>query len=398
MAQGDNLCTPPRQSGRPDLLVIGGGIMGLWAALNGCRRGLSVMLVEERAIGAGASGGLLGALMPHMPDRWTDKKQLQFDALVSLETDIATLEAETGLSAGYRRTGRLIPLPKPHLVDLARGHERDALSVWNQKGRPFFWHCREPGYRADLINPEVTLAGCVEETLAARVSPRGLTGLLHAALLRLPHFSLLTGDRVVTLDADKGNVRLESGRQIAFGQAVLAAGAATEALLDGLIGPLPKKIVVPVKGQAALLQASLPPETPVIYLDGLYVVPHEGGEVAIGSTSENVFAEPFSTDHQLERLIASARELVPLLSDAPVIERWAGLRPKAIGRDPMVGMLPDHPRIAVLTGGFKVSFGLAHALAEALVAALVTGDGKTGLPAQFSPEHHLFEAGMEKAG
>lgn len=371
--------------------------MGLWAALHGCRKGLSVMLVEERAIGAGASGGLLGALMPHMPDRWTDKKQLQFDALVSLETEIATLEAETGLSAGYRRTGRLIPLPKAHLAGIANGHELDARTVWNQKDPPFFWHCREPGYRSDLINPEVTSAGCVEETLAARVSPRGLTGLLKAALLRHPNFSLLSGDRVIALNAGDGHARLQSGSHIGFGRAVLAAGTGTEAMLADLLGPLQKKIVVPVKGQAALLQASLPPETPVIYLDGLYVVPHEGGQVAIGSTSENAFAEPFSTDHQLERLIESARELVPLLGDAPVIERWAGLRPKAIGRDPMVGLLPDHPRVAVLTGGFKVSFGLAHALAEVLVRALLAGDRKTGLPPQFSPEHHLFEAGMEKS-
>lgn len=372
--------------------------MGLWAALYACRKGLSVLLVDERGPGTGASGGLLGALMPHMPDRWTEKKQFQFDALLALEEEIARLQAETGRLAGYRRTGRLIPLPKAHLADIAKAHEQDALSVWAHQGRRFFWHCRPAGYRADLIDPQATAAGCVEETFAARVSPRGLTGLLMAALERLPNFSLLTGHAVTILDADSGIARLADGGEIAFGHAVLAAGTGSEALLSAVIGPLPKRIVVPVKGQAALLKADLPPETPVIYLDGLYIVPHEGGQVAIGSTSENTFADPFSTDARLDALLEAARALVPMLRDAPVIERWAGLRPKAIGRDPMVGRLPGNARVSVLTGGFKVSFGLAHRLADALIGALAAADGKTGLPAQFSPEFHFSEAGMTKSG
>ncbi len=76
---------------------------------------------------------------------------------------------------------------------------------------------------------------------------------------------------------------------------------------------------------------------PVVFLNGLYIVPHEDGTVAIGSTSEEDFADAFSTDAKLDALMDAAREIVPALSTAEVIERWAGLRPKAIGRDPMVG-------------------------------------------------------------
>ena len=97
-----------------DLLIVGGGIMGLWAAVMADRAGLKTVLVERDRIGAGASGGVLGALMPYMPDRWDVKKQFQFDALVTLEQEIAGLEAQTGMSAGYRRSGRLMPLPQPH--------------------------------------------------------------------------------------------------------------------------------------------------------------------------------------------------------------------------------------------------------------------------------------------
>ena len=57
-----------------------------------------------------------------MPDKWNQKKQFQFDALVSLEHEVVALEAATGISAGYRRTGRLVPLLTEH-------HREEPLAI-----------------------------------------------------------------------------------------------------------------------------------------------------------------------------------------------------------------------------------------------------------------------------
>jgi glycine/D-amino acid oxidase-like deaminating enzyme len=119
-----------------------------------------------------------------------------------------------------------------------------------------------------------------------------------------------------------------------------------------------------------MLKGDIDPGLPLLYLDGLYVVPHEGGMAAIGSTSEEQFDQPFSTDEQLEDLIERGRALAPVLKSAVIVERWAGLRPKAVDRDPMVGPHPDTPNVIALAGGFKVSFGLAHRLADAALAAV----------------------------
>ena len=54
----------------PDLLIAGAGVAGLWLAVKAARAGLSVTLVERGNPGGGASGGFLGALMPHSPERW----------------------------------------------------------------------------------------------------------------------------------------------------------------------------------------------------------------------------------------------------------------------------------------------------------------------------------------
>jgi glycine oxidase len=375
-----------------DVLIAGGGIMGLWAALEADRAGLKTILLDAGPLAGGASGGLLGALMPHMPDRWSDKKQLQFDALLSLESEIAALEAETGLSAGYRRAGRLIPLPKPHLRKIAERHQSEAETNWNQQGVRFSWDVVDQSPHGEgWPASDVTAAGLVSDTFAARVSPRGLTAMLVARLRQSPRVSICEGVAVTELDAARSVVRLSDDRRVSFGHLVVAAGHASFPLLSSLGPNLAQPLGQAVKGQAALLSApAVAPVLPLLYLDGLYIVPHEGGKVAIGSTSEDSFKEPFSTDEQLDDLLVRAKRLAPVLADAEVIERWAGLRPKAIDRDPMVGPHPLAERIIALTGGFKVSFGLAHVLARAAIASIVGRDA--GLPAGFATAHHLAVA------
>lgn len=373
-----------------ELLIVGAGVMGLWAALHAGRRGIPTVLVDAGEIGGGASGGLLGALMPHMPDRWSEKKQFQFEALLSLEDEIATLEAETGLSAGYRRCGRLIPLPKPHLRTIALRHEQDAEKHWTHGAGRFHWHVLDNPPRPGWPAVEAGGSGFVHDTLAARVSPRGLVSVLAARVRQLPAVRVLTRTEVTAFDAVANTVTLQDGITIAFGHCIVSAGFRSFPFLDGLTTGLSASLGQPVKGQAALLRADIDPALPVIFRDGLYIVAHEGGRVAIGSTSENSFADPFVTDAQLDTLIDAATDLVPALRQADVIERWAGLRPKAIDRDPMIGAHPEHPRIVALTGGFKVSFGLAHRLAAAALASLA-GE-KIDLPASFALESHIAVA------
>ena len=370
-----------------DVLIVGGGVMGLWAALMAGRAGIETRLIERERIGAGASGGLLGALMPHMPDRWNAKKQFQFDALVSLESEIARLEAETGLWAGYRRSGRIMPLGRQHLRDIALGHEEDAERHWLAADRRFHWHVSDAGF-GDWLAADSAPFGVVHDTLAARVAPRSLLVTLRAALAQLSHVQVEEGAEIFSIDPQRGRLALADGRELTFGHCVLSAGVASFPLIDRLAARPQAPSGTAVKGQAALLRADVDPALPIIFTDGLYVVPHENGHVAIGSTSENQFAAPFSTDAQLEVLIDRAAALAPILRDAPVVERWAGLRPKATGREPMVGRHPDHERLSVLTGGFKVSFGMAHVLARFVIDEL-EGQTSIEMPLSFRCDTHI---------
>ncbi len=92
------------------MLVIGGGVFGLSVARSCLAAGLSVIVAEAERIGSGASGGVVGALVPHRPEPWRDFNRFQFDALTGLPDRMAALAAETGRDPGYARTERLSPL------------------------------------------------------------------------------------------------------------------------------------------------------------------------------------------------------------------------------------------------------------------------------------------------
>jgi glycine/D-amino acid oxidase-like deaminating enzyme len=187
--------------------------------------------------------------------------------------------------------------------------------------------------------------------------------------------------------AGNGSVQTSDGDVFKPGATIVAAGWESFALLESCLGP---DCGTGVKGQAALLRPSeaVDPLSPIIYDDGVYAITHGNGLVAVGSTSENDFSDPFSTDGKLDDLIAKAARACPALTESQIIERWAGIRPKASGRDPLVGRLPGTASTIIATGGFKITFGIAHLMAKAALA-LAASEEPAFLPASFRPENRL---------
>jgi glycine/D-amino acid oxidase-like deaminating enzyme len=141
-----------------------------------------------------------------------------------------------------------------------------------------------------------------------------------------------------------------------------------------------------VKGQAALLQFAMP-RCPQLFVETMHVVPHADGTTAIGSTSEREFDNARDTDGQLEDIIARVRDILPDLKDAPVIERWAGLRPRSKSRAPMLGQHPLHADQFIANGGFKIGFGMAPKVAEVMADLIL--EGRDAIPEGFRPEASL---------
>ncbi|MFP1644340.1 NAD(P)/FAD-dependent oxidoreductase [Pontitalea aquivivens] len=339
---------------RIDVTVRGGGVFGLACAFVLARRGARVRLIEVARIGAGASGGHVGALAPHVPEQWNPKKQFQLESLLMAEAFWADVAAVGGADPGYARLGRIQPLADAGAV--ARAAARAAGAAVHWRGQAVWQVVPVAGFGA--FAPVSPTGLVVHDTLSARASPRRAGAALVAALRAL-------GAEVVLGEAPEE------------GTVIHATGAAGLSALSGALG---KPVGGGIKGQSALLRHAAGP-VPQIYAEGVHVVPHADGTVAIGSTSERVFDAPDTVDAQLESLIAQARALCPVLAGAEVADRWAGLRPRARSRAPMLGPWPGRPGHFIANGGFKIGFGMAPKVAEVMADLVLAG--RDAIPAGF---------------
>jgi len=340
-----------------DVTVMGAGVFGLSVAWACARRGARVRVIDPAGPGAGASGGIVGALAPHVPESWNDKKAFQLDSLLMAEAFWDEAARAGGVSPGYARLGRIQPVADTAALALARARAGSAASLWRGAAA---WRVEEA--QGDWC-PDSPTGHVIHDTLSARLHPRRACAALVGAL------------------RSKGAEVLRDGR--AEGRVVWATGVAG---LDELNAGRPRVMGSGVKGQAALLDFDAR-DLPQLFAGGVHIVPHADGTTAIGSTSERDHADPHSTDEQLDTLIARARATVPALAGARVITRWAGVRPRTRSRAPMLGRHPARPGAFIANGGFKIGFGMAPKVGE-VMADLVL-DGADRIPAGFRPEASL---------
>ncbi len=352
----------------PDVTVFGGGIFGLSVAWACQKRGAFVRLIDPGGIAAGASGGTVGALAPYAPENWNDIKAFQLTCLSRAAAFWEQIEAASGLGSGFAPSGRLQPLNSADAIDRARKRGENARRLWQGAAS---WELREvrdflpwaPGSETGLL---------VHDTLSARIDPPRACESLGAALRA-------GGAEILCEGEGEGAIVRATGWR---GLAALSAELGLDA--GG-----------PVKGQSLLLRHEAPPDAPIITAPGLYIVPHEGGTLGIGSTSERSFDDPESTDAQLDALHERAVALMPALAEAPILRRFAGLRPRAAGGLPLLG---PHPRRAgefIANGGFGIGFAIAPEMGE-LLARLVL-EGRDEIP-PFMHVRRLFGADQRGRG
>jgi glycine oxidase len=371
-----------------DLLVVGGGVQGLWVARCAVLAGLKVALMEAEHCGAGASGGLLGALMPHVATGWSEKKQFQFAALVGLEAQTQLLQDETGLDSGYARCGRVMPIRAKGFLDQFESRRIATWQHWRAPSQRFELSLLETDAFRAWLAPEAAGLGVFWDPLAARIDPQRYIAALKASIVE--RCDVLEGCRFAGFDAATGQVSCESGGgDILAGAVVLAAGYETFGLTQAMTG---LNLGRGIKGQAVVLAAKMPVERPIIFDDGMYIVAHTPTLCAVGSTTENDWTDPRSTDDGMAAKLEQARRLCPPLRNAEVMASWAGVRPQSAARDPIAGQLLDDAPVYIAGGGFKITLAIAHLVADRLIDGIVQNRAPTGLPASFAPDVHVAAA------
>ena len=337
-----------------EITVRGAGIFGLSIAWACSELGARVQIVDPKGVGGGASGGIVGAMAPHVPENWTFKKAFQFNSLVAAKGFWDKIEDISGTSSGYARLGRIQPVLDSSSLELAHKRAETAKNLWRGLAD---WRVitQKPEWA-----PTSPTGHWIFDTLTARINPMLACRAIEAALLA-------KGITVTPEAKDKGKVLWATGTHDLF----------------HISRELGKNFGNGVKGQAVLFELDRRHQ-PQIFAEALHFVPHEDGTLAIGSTSERDYETENFVDDQLESLIAKASRIMPELASAKIIARWAALRPRCRSRSLVLGHHPVRKNAFIANGGFKIGFGMAPGLAT-IMANLMLED-RDEIPEVFRPE------------
>ncbi|HLD66303.1 MAG TPA: glycine oxidase ThiO [Pseudomonas sp.] len=344
-----------------DVLVVGGGVVGLLTAKVLADAGQQVVLIERGRAGKEASWAGGGIVSPLYPWRYSPA----VTALAHWSQDFyphlaERLWAETGIDPEVHVTGL-------YWLDLE--DEVAALAWAAREQRPLrsvemvAVHRAVPAL-AHGFTRAIQMAG------VANVRNPRLVRALRAALLSMPNVDLREQCGVTGLIQDGGRVcgvRTAAG-EIRADRVVIAAGAWSGELLAGLGLELP---VEPVKGQMILYKCAEDFLPSMVLAKGRYAIPRRDGHVLIGSTLEFAGFDKTPTETALDSLKASAVELLPALADAEVVGHWAGLRPGSPDGIPFIGPVPGFEGLWLNCGHYRNGLVLAPASCRLLTDLLL---------------------------
>jgi glycine oxidase len=359
----------------PDVVVVGGGAIGLASAWRLAQRGAAVTLVDPDP-GSGASGVAAGMLAPVTEARMGEEALLRLN-LASWSRwpgFAAEVEAAAGAAIGYRADGTLVAAldadDRVALDELAARHRAMGLDVTPLRGREV--RRLEPGL-APAVRAGFLAAG------ERSVDPPGLVAALRLAAAAAGVGFVAAGvERVATAPAGgrvTGVMLADSAApgQIDAATLVLAAGCRSAAIagLPGAACPP----VRPVKGEVLTLRQ--PPGAPLVShtLRGLvrgftvYLVPRADGRLVVGATVQERGWDTRVTAGGAYELLRDALVLVPGLDDAEVVAVRAGLRPGTPDDVPVIGRSAVEG-LVVATGHYRNGILLTPITAEAVVAAV----------------------------
>jgi glycine oxidase len=344
----------------PDVLVLGGGVIGLTVAYQLAREGVGVAVVDRGDFGREASWAGAGIIPPGN----SRHARTPFDLLLARSSELFSplsqeLRERTGIDNGYVRCGGLE-------VDDGDGA---AARTWREQGVSVEVLQADALRRLEpALAPDVARA-CHLPDLAQVRNPRHLKALLAgcAAL----DVALRPGCPVHELRRDGRRVAAVAtdGGRLTAGRVVVAAGAWSDGLLRPLgFGPG----VHPVRGQIALLNTRTRLFHKVIEHGKRYLVPRLDGRVLVGSTEEHAGFDKRTTAGAVRGLLDFALGLVPALDGAELERCWAGLRPGSPDGLPFLGPVPGYDNLFVAAGHFRSGIQLS-AVTGQVVQELLLG-------------------------
>jgi len=358
----------------PDVLLVGGGVVGLSTALRLADNGVAVTLVDRQQVGREASWAGACMLPPGhdlppehnatiLGDNTPAARERYLRCLSNTiwpELSARLLE-QTGIDNGYRNCGAVEVVDSPSAFESrVADWQAEGIKVEPLRDRSAI-EKQIPGLHENFAH-----AVWLPEFCQAR-NPRHLKAL--RAACQLSGVEILEDVADLSLQANGSVVTASTCSQTFQAERIcVTAGSWTRQILRPLNVELP---VQPVRGQ--IVQLSLPrlPFRCVIEQGSRYLVPRPDGLILVGSTQEHVGFEKQTTNEGISSLLDFAKSIVPELAQADVVRQWAGLRPGSPEGLPFLGRIDTFDNLYVGAGhfrsGLQMSPGTAQLLAETLM-------------------------------
>ncbi len=334
-----------------DVLVVGGGIIGLTSAYFLANAGVKVTLIDRQEFGKEASWAGAGILPPGNPARAVQPiDQLRAAGVSRFAEFSAELKELTGIDNGYVKCGG---------VEFLDDDDADCVAMWEREGLAF------------------RVAGSRREPVPMPLSARAA----HPIPYLLPDFAQVRNPwhlRALTAACQRAGVDLRPHTPFTrehlhpHRPTLIASGA----WAGDLIPNLP---VRPVRGQIVLFRCERLPFTHILMHGKRYLVPRPDGRVLVGSTEEpEAGFEKANTPEGVEGLKAFAFELCPALREAEVEKCWSGLRPGSPDGLPYIGPVPGMTNVFAAVGHGRA--GVQNSIGTAMVVRELLAGVPSGLP------------------
>ena len=378
---------------RPDVLIVGGGVMGCAVAYQLAREGLRVSVLERDGLCAGASGANAALIWPQAMTR-----SISLDLTLQCARMFPTLGEELGTDIQYRRTGGMVAIETDEqwtqMADYVAGQADVGLHAE-------LLDVAEARRREPLLAPD--LLGAVFAEHGGTINPFRLTlGFAHAARARGATFApgtevralLRRGDRIAGVSTAAGDV--EADLVVQAGGSWSGAIAATAGVRVP-VTPRQGMMVVtetapfrlghvlkPIKADRDMWRFSQPwppdaPGTPGYDPNlppgkGMGLAQTVAGNLVIGSTSRFVGLDRSPTLAGIRYVLDQARRIMPRLNELRMLRTWAGLRPYTPDGLPLLGPAPGVDGLVLATGHDGSGIGMSPVSARMVAASITKGD------------------------
>ncbi|HET7113230.1 MAG TPA: glycine oxidase ThiO [Pyrinomonadaceae bacterium] len=354
-----------------DVVIIGGGVIGLTIARALAQRGAGeVCLIERDGLGREASFAAAGMLAPQAEANSQD----DFFKLATRSRDLyanfaASLRDETRIDVELDTTGTLyLALTDNDLEEIEKRYAwQTAAGLIVEKLTSSQARQLEP-----CISPNVLAA--LRFPHDVQVENRRLLSALANSVERLG-VSVLTGTSVESINLHKERVTgVQTSRGfISCPAVVIAAGTWSSFVGFSRASEKPLIAIEPVRGQMVSFDARPQLTRHVIYSPRGYIVPRHDGRLLAGSTSEHAGFARQVTGGGMSSILKNAEEISPSVSALPIVDTWAGLRPRAPDSLPVLGPCDEIGGLFYATGHYRNGILLAPVTGELITEAVVTG-------------------------